>query len=611
MNKRIAFLATAAALPLALGWPSRALTIGEPQVAIHLPSLLDGPKSRYIVLFKDGVTAKPNAERGLQTALELATRLVGLKRGEMLHVYEHALAGFAARMTPEAAQELAADPRVAVVEEDQPVRQDATQASAPWDLDRIDQRRRPLDAVFTYGFKGAGVHAYVVDSGIRATHAEFKGRVGNGKNFVDDGRSHDSDCSGHGTHVAGTIGGTKYGVAKAVTLHALRVLDCDGSGFSSDTAAAVDWVTANHVKPAVANLSIASTSTAVATAVKRAIAAGVVFSVSAGNDNLGTCDDTRVSNKVKEALTVGAVTSADARSSFSNYGSCVDLFAPGSLIVSAGNSGDTSTASKSGTSMATPHVTGVAALYLEQFGNQSPQAVHEAIVNRATSGELTGLGAGSPNRLLHSLFPAPEVPTTVPPATVPPTTVPPAASPSVVFFDDFETDRGWIIDPSRSDTATSGRWERSDPESTDSSGPKQLGSTVSGNKDLVTGALAGSASSDHDVDGGVTSIRSPTVKLPPSGTITLSLSFYLAHGANSSSSDYLRVFIVNTATGASERVFNGLGATENDNAVWTSREFNLKSYAGKAIHILIQAADGSGASMVEAAFDDVLIRHQA
>ncbi len=246
------------------------------------------------------------------------------------------------------------------------------------------------------------MHAYIIDTGIRASHSDFGGRVSGGYTAINDGNG-TNDCQGHGSHVAGTVGGNTHGVAKAVRLHPVRVLGCDGSGSNSGVIAGIDWVRSNHVKPAVANMSLGGgASSAVDTAVTNAVGAGVVVVVAAGNESQNACNVSPA--RAAAVLTTGATTSSDARSSFSNYGSCVDLFAPGSSIVSVGISSNTATATLSGTSMASPHACGVAALYLAANPNASASGVMSALVGNATTGVVTGAGTGSPNRLLYSLF---------------------------------------------------------------------------------------------------------------------------------------------------------------------------------------------------------------
>jgi subtilisin family serine protease len=318
------------------------------------------------------------------------------------HLYQHAVRGFSAKMKPPEAEAFADDYRVLYVEEDGVVGIDATQTGATWGLDRIDQRNLPLNQTYTYSQTGTSVHAYVLDTGIRATHVQFAGRMGNGYTAIADG-SGTNDCHGHGTHVSGTVGGTTHGVAKNVTLHPVRVLSCTGSGSTSGVVAGIDWVTQNHIKPAVANMSLGgSASTTLDTAVANSIAAGVTYAVSAGNSSADACLQSPA--RTPAALTVAATTSADAQASYSNFGTCVDLYAPGSSVTSAYYTSDTATASMSGTSMASPHVAGAAALYLETDPTATPGEVRLAIVGIATTNHVSGAGVGTPNLLLHSLF---------------------------------------------------------------------------------------------------------------------------------------------------------------------------------------------------------------
>ncbi len=329
--------------------------------------------------------------------------------------YTSALKGFAGSLTPKALDVLRSNPDVAYIEADQRVHATETQSPATWGLDRIDQRNRPLSNSYTYNQTGAGVNAYVIDTGLLGSHTEFTGRVGTGYTAINDGRG-TTDCAGHGTHVAGTVGGTTHDVAKCARIFPVRVLGCDGSGSNAGVIAGVDWVTSNHVKPAVANMSLGgSDSSALDSAVVRAINAGVTMAVAAGNDNANACSGSP--NKVPAALTVGSSTSTDARSDFSNYGSCVDIFAPGSNITSAWYTGSTATKAISGTSMASPHVAGAVALYLQTNPSASPATVANALVSTATTGVLTGIGTGSPNRLLYSLFDGGTTPTPTPTPT--------------------------------------------------------------------------------------------------------------------------------------------------------------------------------------------------
>jgi hypothetical protein len=356
---------------------------------------------QYIVVLKDDV-ARRAGDRFIArpTVREIAQTLALAYEGTILYVYEHALRGFAVRMPEAKARLLANDSRVAWVQEDGRVRAGVTQTSPVWGLDRIDQRNLPLDSKHTYNTGAGFVHAYVLDTGIRPSHLEFDVRVSNGYTAFSDGNG-TNDCNGHGTHVAGTLGGVSYGVAKGVTLHPVRVLNCSGGGTSSSVVAGVNWVTGNHVKPAVANMSLwGGPDSAIDTAVRNSIAAGVTYAVIAGNANASACNYSPA--RVSEAITVGATTSGDSRASYSNFGTCVDVFAPGHGITSAWNTSNTATNVLDGTSMASPHVAGVAALYLKTNGTASPSQVWQAILNHATLGRLSSIGSGSPNRLLHS-----------------------------------------------------------------------------------------------------------------------------------------------------------------------------------------------------------------
>src|SRR3954468_16162371 len=276
--------------------------------------------------------------------------------GTVTRRFDHALNGFTAQMTEEQAEQLSDDPRVAFVEEDSVVEALVTQSNPPWGLDRIGQRDLPLNAAYSYTRTGAGVNAYIIDTGIRRTHTQFGGRAFVGFDAVGDGQN-TNDCNGHGTHVAGTVGGSTYGVAKNVRLFAVRVLDCSGSGSNSGVISGVDWVTNNHQSPAVANMSLGGgASSALDQAVNNSIASGVTYAIAAGNSNVSAC--TQSPARVANAITVGATGQNDARASFSNFGTCVDLFGPGVNITSSWSTNDTATNTISGTSMATPHVAG-------------------------------------------------------------------------------------------------------------------------------------------------------------------------------------------------------------------------------------------------------------
>jgi subtilisin family serine protease len=362
--------------------------------------------NQYIVVLKDDV-ADVDGE-----ALRLTREFGGDRNGG--HLYQRAIKGFSVRMPEAQAAKLANDPQVAFVEEDGVVSLGATQTNATWGLDRIDQRDLPLNATYNFNTTGAGVTAYIIDTGIRATHVDLAGRVISGFTAINDGLGTD-DGNGHGTHVSGTVGGTTWGVAKNVTLVAVRVLDSSGNGTNSGVIAGVDFVTSNHQagQPAVANMSLGGgISSALDTAITNSINDGVTYAVAAGNETQDACNVSPA--RVPSAITVGSTTTTDARSSFSNFGTCVDIFAPGSNITSAWRTSDTATNTISGTSMATPHVTGVAALFLETNPSASPATVAAAIINNSTLNKVTGAGTGSPNRLLFSLLTGGPTPTPTP-----------------------------------------------------------------------------------------------------------------------------------------------------------------------------------------------------
>ncbi|HUQ40026.1 MAG TPA: S8 family peptidase [Acidimicrobiales bacterium] len=351
-------------------------------------------KHDYIVVFKDSVN-DPGAAAADQAKGGQA---------DVHFVYTSALKGYAATMTEARAAAIARDPRVDSVVADTPVTADSTQTAATWGLDRVDQRALPLSTTFNYTASGAGVTAYVIDTGINVAHSEFGTRASHGTDKID-GSLPAADCNGHGTHVAGTIGGATYGVAKSVKLVAVRVLDCQGSGSTSGVIAGVDWVTANAVKPAVANMSLGGgTNSALDTAVSNSIASGITYGLAAGNGNIiGIAQDACTTSpaRVASGITVGASDKTDKKASFSNYGNCVDLFAPGVSIVSAWYSSNTATNTISGTSMATPHVVGAAALYLSTAPTATPAAVRTYLYDATTKGIVTAAKTSN-NHLLFT-----------------------------------------------------------------------------------------------------------------------------------------------------------------------------------------------------------------
>jgi subtilisin family serine protease len=341
----------------------------------------------YIVVFNDDVADVEGKAK--EKALK--------KNGKLKHTYKHALKGFAAELSSEAVAELQADPDVAYVEADQVYTADATQSGATWGIDRIDQRNLPLSGTYTYTSTASNVRAYIIDTGIRTTHAQFGSRA---SNVYDAFGGNGSDCNGHGTHVAGTVGGSTYGVAKSVMLRGLRVLNCSGSGSTSGIIAAIDWLRVNFIAPAVANMSLGGGySSSLNTAVNNLSNAGVFVAVAAGNSNANACNYSPAS--AANATSVASSTSSDAKSSFSNYGSCVHIYAPGSSITSAWHTSNTATNTISGTSMASPHVAGVAALYKSTNTSASSSSIRTWLINNSTANVISGNPSGTPNRLLY------------------------------------------------------------------------------------------------------------------------------------------------------------------------------------------------------------------
>ncbi len=351
-------------------------------------------RDNYIIVFDE--------EAGQEDVAQAVEHARG-QGARILFVYQSAFSGFSAVLPPGTVEGLSYNPHVLFIEADQIVTIDGDQVSPPsWGLDRIDQRALPLNSHYLYNYTGAGVNAYILDTGITPSHVDFSGRAFVAFDAIGDGQN-GIDCNGHGTHVSGTIGGETYGVAKDVNLYAVRVLDCSGAGTLAGVIAGIDWVTTNHRDPAAANMSLSgSASAAIDLAVTNSINAGVTYAVAAGNDRRDACKFSPA--RVPTAITVAATTSTDTRASYSNYGTCVDLFAPGSGITSAWYTSTTATNTISGTSMASPHVAGVAVLYLQAHPAATPADVTSAIKTNATMNVVLD-PKGSPNLLLYSLIP--------------------------------------------------------------------------------------------------------------------------------------------------------------------------------------------------------------
>lgn len=526
---------TATALSATPAWAAdrdRAPLIGTARA-----NAIDG---RYIVVLDDRVTA----------AAERQARSVAKDNGgKVLDNFGAVLNGFSAKLPDAAVDKLRSNPDVAYIEADQRFSIDATQSPATWGLDRIDQRNLPLSNSYTYNATGSGVTAYIIDTGIRASHSEFGGRVGSGYTAISDGNG-TNDCNGHGTHVAGTVGGATYGVAKQITLRPVRVLDCAGSGSTTGVIAGVDWVTSNHAAgtPAVANMSLGGgVSSALDTAVTNSINDGVTYAVAAGNENTNACNGSP--SRVGAALTVGSTTNTDARSSFSNYGSCLDLFAPGSNITSAWYTGDTATNTISGTSMATPHVAGVAALYLQGAPTSSAATVGSAVVNGATTGVVTGAGTGSPNRLLYSLLGG--------------GTTPPPTGGNLLANPGFESgNTGW--------TASSG------VITTDSGAPARTGSWKAW--------LDGYGSSHTDT-------LSQTVTVPTASSASLSFHLYISSQETTTTTAYdtLRVQATSGGTTTTLATYSNL----NKGSSYVQRTLNMSAFTGKTVTLTFTGTEDS------------------
>lgn len=536
-GRRTTLVSVVAATALTISGVSAAEASGPdqpdqaPLLGVQADTAIEG---RYIVVMKDR-TPSASAERAKSQA-----KAAG---GRVDREFSHALRGFTGSFNAKALDALRRNPNVAFVEADQRVTVDATQSPATWGLDRIDQTALPLSGSYTYSRNGAGVTAYIIDTGIRPTHTQFTGRIGSGFTAITDGNG-TNDCNGHGTHVAGTVGGSTYGVAKAVSLRPVRVLGCDGSGTTAGVIAGVDWVTANRTGPSVANMSLGGgVSTALDTAVTNAINSGVTFAVAAGNENTNACNGSP--SRVPSALTVGATTNTDARSSFSNFGTCLDLFAPGSSITSAWMTGDSATNTISGTSMATPHVAGVAALYLEANPAATPAAVGNAIIGSATTGKVTSPGTGSPNRLLYSLIGA---------------TPPPPPSSNLLVNPGFESGTtGWaatagVITTSSARPAHGGSWKA------------WLNGYGAANTDTVT--------------------QSVTIPSASSATLSLWLRIDSAETSTTTAYDKMRVQIVSGGTTTTLATYSNLNKSG-----YVKKTFNLTPYVGKTVTVKLVATE--------------------
>lgn len=537
---RVLLLAAIVAAAGTVGLPGAAASSGVRRVADPIPG-------RYIV------SLAPDGNEVVSTALALAAD----HGGRLEYVYSHALRGFSIAMSDREASAMSMDPRVAVVEQDPVVSVVGTQSSPPYGLDRIDQRDLPLSGTYNYGPTASTVSAYIIDTGIRVSHSDFGGRASHGYDFVD-GDANASDCNGHGTHVAGTVGGATYGVAKAVALVAVRVLDCGGSGSGSDIIAGIDWVTANHQasQPAVANMSLGTllgTSSSIDAAVRNSIADGITYAIAAGNGGaLGIAEDAcnTSPSRVAEALTVSATDRTDRKASFANYGTCVDVFAPGVSVTSAWYTSDSASNTISGTSMAAPHVAGVAAQYLENNPSAAPATVASAINGNATTGKVTNAGSGSPNRLLYNGFlpaaPPPPSPSPSPTATPSPTPTQAPNSPPTASFSETCSGLTCNFTDTSSDTD---------------------GNIVSRSWDFGDGTTSSAANPSHTY--------------PAAGTYTVALQVTDDDGATASTTKSVTVSAPEDPDPSTPTLANGIARSDTNGAPGTWRYYKIEVPGGK------------------------------
>ncbi|QGL50156.1 S8 family serine peptidase [Micromonospora terminaliae] len=494
----------------------------------------------YLVVLKDSAVAPSRVA-------ETAHRLTARHGGTVARTWRAALRGFEVNVGATAAARIAADPAVAYVEQNHTVTIAGTQTNPPsWGLDRIDQRNLPLNSSYTYPNTAGNVRAYIIDTGVLFGHNDFGGRAVSGFDAVDGGSA--DDCNGHGTHVAGTVGGSSYGVAKGVQIVGVRVLNCQGSGTNAQVVSGIDWVTANAVKPAVANMSLGgSANSSIDTAVTNSINSGITYAVAAGNgDILGNrqnaCNYSPA--RVASAITVGATQNNDAAASFSNYGTCVDILAPGVNITSAWYTGTSATNTISGTSMASPHVAGAAALVLSANPSWTPQQVRDSLVNDATPNVVTNVGTGTPNRLLY-----------VANGTTPPPT------------NDFSVS----VSPTSGSTAPGGSVTATVATATTNGSAQSVSLSASG----LPGGATASFNPPTVTSGGSSTLTITTSASTPAGTYPVTISGTAASGTKTATYS-LTVTGAGGCTGAGQKLGNP--GFESGNTVWSSSSGVIGQY---------------------------------
>lgn len=561
--------------------------------------------NQYIVVYKDESVTKmtstltganfstlskrDRADFRAQAVNRMTDDLAANFNARITKRFNRALGGFAAKMKDQDMARLIRDPRVDFIEQDQVMTATAIQNNATWGLDRIDEADLPLDSFYEFNFDGTGVDAYIIDTGIRASHNQFGGRVSNGGfDAIGDGRGTD-DCNGHGTHVAGTVGSQTYGVAKNVNLIAVRVLGCGGSGSNSGVIDGVNYVAQVASGPSVANMSLGGgVSAALDRAVENAIDQGITFVVAAGNSNADACNTSP--SRVGPALTVGATTSSDVRSSFSNFGTCLDIFAPGSGITSTWFTNNNATNTISGTSMASPHVAGVAALYLDQAPSASPSQVENAIESAAVSGRLSNVRAGSPNLLLQSLLSNGGGGGGG------------GGSTTCAYEDDFTSSTGW--QNSANSTCSTGTYVRTNPtQQTNGGVTTQVGGDDGGDGFAVFTASNTSAGAD-DVDGGECIAQSPSISVSEDSTLSLAWFHGQRDSGDDPSGDSFGIeYSLNGGSTFNSMVSIGDTRTQ---AQWQNASAAIP--AGSNVLIRVRTSDGGSAGdLIEGGIDTVRI----